>query len=34
MATSRLATVMPGFSEEEIRQTLALAFKSRCQKKR
>ena len=27
MATSRLATVMPGFLEEEIRNTLALAFK-------
>ena len=29
MATSRLATVMPGFLEEEIRNTLALAFKNR-----
>ena len=32
MATSRLATVMPGLSEEEIRKTLALAFKNCCKR--
>ena len=32
MATSRLATVMPGLSEEEIRKTFALAFRNCCSK--
>ena len=32
MATSRLATVMPGLSEEEIRKALALAFRNCCKR--